>query len=60
MVCSKSEALSGLPSENLSPLRIVNVTVFPSSETSGSSSATPGISSVPSVPSARLYVTGGV
>ena len=54
IVCSKSEALSGVPSANFRPLRIVKVTVLPSSETSGIFSATPGISSVPSLPSARL------
>ncbi len=46
----RSDALTGVPSEYFSPLRIVNVYVLPPSETTGAACATDGMIWVPAVP----------
>jgi hypothetical protein len=54
IVCSKSLALTALPSEYFRPLRSFSLYVLPPFETSGIASARPGISCAPVAPASRL------
>jgi hypothetical protein len=60
IVFSKSLALTGVPSEYLTPWRRWNVYCRPPFSGCGTLSASPGTSCDPSLPVASLYASSGV